>query len=70
MDANKLEMLIFEFVKNRTMETESITSRHIHRRFDIEMTQAEEILINLSDQKLIEKFYDEEYQEDRYKLKK
>ena len=49
INAEKLEKLIFEFVKNRTMETESTTSRHIHRRFDIDMVQAEQILINLSE---------------------
>ena len=70
IDAEKLETLIFDFVKNRTMETESTTPRHIHRRFDIDMVQAEQILINLSEKKLIEKFYDKEYQENRYKLKK
>lgn len=70
IDAEKLETLIFEFVKNRTMEIESTTPRHIHRRFDIDMVQAEQILINLSEKKLIEKFYDDEYQENRYKLKK
>jgi len=31
INAEKLETLIFEFVKNRTMETESTTSYHIHR---------------------------------------
>ncbi len=41
INTEKLEALIFEFVKNRTMETESTTSRHIHRRFDIDMVQAE-----------------------------
>ena len=52
INAEKLETLIFEFVKNRTMETESTTSCHIHRRFDIDMVQAEQILINLSEKKI------------------
>jgi len=48
INAEKLETLIFEFVKNRTMKTESTTARHIHRRFDIDMLQVEQILIHFS----------------------
>ena len=48
INTEKLETLIFEFVKNGTMETESTTSRHIHRRFDIDMLYVEQILIHFS----------------------
>lgn len=69
-NSEELEKIIFEFIKNRTNQKESTTSRHIHRRFDIDMEKAEQILIDLSEKKLIEEFYDEEYQENRYTLKK
>jgi hypothetical protein len=68
--AEKLEKIIFEFIKNRTNQKESTASRHIHRRFDVDMEKAEQILTNLSEKKLIEEFYDKEYQENRYALKK
>ena len=69
-NTEKQEKIIFEFIKNRTDQNESTTSRHIHRRFDIDMEQAEQILTDLSEKKLIEEFYDKEYQENRYTLKK
>jgi predicted transcriptional regulator len=69
-NSEELEKIIFEFIKNRTNQKESTTSRHIHRRFDIDMEKAEQILTDLSEKKLIEEFYDEEYQENRYTLKK
>ena len=69
-DAAILEKTILEFIKNRTAQNESTASRHIHRRFDISMEQAEQILIILSEKNLIEEFYDKEYQENRYVLKK
>ena len=66
IDDEKLEKIVFEFIKNRTVENESTTSRHIHRRFDIEMSKANKILVDLLRKKQIEEFYDEEYQEYRY----
>ncbi|MDH3657032.1 MAG: hypothetical protein OEM77_02740 [Nitrosopumilus sp.] len=69
-NAKKLEKIIFEFIKNRTNQKESTTSRHIHRRFDVDMEKAEQILTDLSEKKLIKEFYDKEYQENRYSLKK
>ncbi|MCJ8306643.1 MAG: hypothetical protein HRU07_06290 [Nitrosopumilus sp.] len=48
IDAKKLETLIFEFVKNRTLKTESTISSHIHRRFDIDMLYVEQTLIHFS----------------------
>ena len=69
-NTEKQEKIIFEFIKNRTDQNESTASRHIHRRFDIDMEQAEQILTDLSEKKLIEEFYDKEYQENRYTLKK
>ncbi len=47
MDENT-ENQILEFIQNRHKKDESTASRHIHIRFDIEMTQAEKILETLS----------------------
>ena len=69
-NAEKLEKIIFEFIKNRASQKESTTSRHIHQRFDVDMEKAKQILTDLSEKKLIEEFYDKEYQENRYTLKK
>ena len=65
-----LEKTIFEFIKNRDTQNESTASRHIHRRFDIPIEQAEQFLITLSEKNLVEEFYDNEYQENRYTIKK
>ncbi|MFQ5496526.1 MAG: hypothetical protein ACE5DU_01425 [Nitrosopumilus sp.] len=65
-DKSKLQEIIYEFVKNRTKQNETTASRHIHRRFDIPMVQAEEVLKNLTDKNKIEKIYDKEYDELRY----
>ena len=65
-----IKKIIFEFIKNRAMQNESTASRHIHRRFDIPMEQAEETLMELSKKNIIEQFYDNEYQENRYVIKK
>ena len=70
IDDEKLEKIIIEFIKNRTIEQESTTSRHIHRRFDINIEKANQILVNLVRKNIIEEFYDEEYQENRYALVK
>jgi len=63
-----LEKLVLDFIKNRTEQDESTAARHIHRRFDIPMEDAAQILENLSE-KFIREFYDKEYQENRYTLK-
>ncbi len=65
MDENT-EKQILEFIQNRYKKDESTASRHIHIRFDIEMTQAEKILETLSQKNKISKYYDTSYQEDRY----
>jgi alpha-D-ribose 1-methylphosphonate 5-triphosphate diphosphatase PhnM len=65
MDENT-EKQILEFIQNRHKKDESTASRHIHIRFDIEMTQAEKILETLSQKNKISKYYDTSYQEDRY----
>lgn len=70
MDSKKLETTIFEFIKNRTKQSESTTSRHIHRRFDISIENAEQILIALLEQNIIQESYDKEYQENRYTSRK
>lgn len=61
-----LEKKILEFVQNRHKKGESTASRHIHIRFDIEISEAEEILEKLATDSKISKSYDEEYQENRY----
>ena len=68
-DDKKLEKTIFEFIKNRAHQNESTTSRHIHRRFDIPIEQAQVVLTSLLKKQLIEEFYDTEYQENRYTSK-
>ncbi len=65
-DFEKLEKTILEFIKNRAIQNESTTSRHIHRRFDVPVETIEQILISLSGKNLLKEFYDEEYQEKRY----
>ena len=69
IDAEKLEKIIFEFIKNRANQKESTASRHIHRRFDIPMEKAQLVLTSFLEKKLIKEFYDTEYQENRYTLK-
>ena len=64
----KIEGIILEFIKNRTKQEESTASRHIHRRFDIPIEEIEKILSNLENKQIIKKFYDEEYQEYRFKF--
>lgn len=65
-DSEKLEKTILEFIKNRTKQNESTAPRHIHRRFDILMEKADQFLSNLSEKKIIKRFYDNEYPENRY----
>jgi alpha-D-ribose 1-methylphosphonate 5-triphosphate diphosphatase PhnM len=62
-----VENQILEFIQNRHKKDEATASRHIHIRFDIEILEAEKILERLSQKNKISKFYDEDYQEDRYR---
>ena len=64
--SQNLEEQVLEFVQNRHKKGESTASRHIHIRFDIEISEAEEILEKLATNDKISKSYDEEYQENRY----
>ncbi|MFQ5440542.1 MAG: hypothetical protein ACE5DL_03665 [Nitrosopumilaceae archaeon] len=66
MDEN-LENKILEFVQNRHEKNESTGTRHIHIRFDIEMPLAEKILEILVQKEKISRYYDEDYEEDRYR---
>jgi hypothetical protein len=61
-----LEGRILEFVQNRHKNKESTGSRHIHIRFDIEISNAEKILETLTQKNNISKYYDNDYQEERY----
>ena len=63
-----MEKSIFEYIKNRSVENESTASRHIHRRFGISMEDAEKLLVTFAEKNLIKQFYDDEYQENRYKI--
>jgi hypothetical protein len=65
-----LKNIIFQFISNRSKQNESTTSRHIHRRFDIPILDAEEVLKEFVLKDMIEGFYDDEYQENRYNIKK
>ena len=62
-----VENQILEFIQNRYKKDEATASRHIHIRFDIEILEAEKILESLSQKNKISKYYDEDYQENRYK---
>lgn len=68
-DNESLQDTILEFIKNRAKDNESTASRHIHRRFDIPMEEADQILSKLADKNTVEEFYDEEYQENRYSIR-
>ena len=68
-ELSESEIRILSFIENRAKTNESTTARHIHRRFDIQMESAEQILKNLVDKKFIKQFYDSEYQENRYTRK-
>ncbi|KEQ57196.1 hypothetical protein AAA799B03_01448 [Marine Group I thaumarchaeote SCGC AAA799-B03] len=59
---------IFEYIKNRSEIKETTAVRHIHRRFGIIEEEIEEILDKLFDENKIKKIYDEEYQENRFKI--
>ena len=59
---------ILEFIKNRSEINETTAIRHIHRRFGMVEEEIEEILDELFDQNKIKKIYDEEYQENRFKI--
>ena len=48
-----IKKIILEFIKNRTELNESTASRHIHRRFDIDMSKANQVLTHLVRKKLI-----------------
>jgi alpha-D-ribose 1-methylphosphonate 5-triphosphate diphosphatase PhnM len=63
----KVENQIMEFIQNRHKKDEATASRHIHIRFDIEIIEAEKILETLSQKNKISKYYDEDYQENRYR---
>ena len=59
---------ILEFIKNSSGINETTTTRHIHRRFGIPEEEVEKIVNELFDENKIKKIYDEEYQEDRFKI--
>ena len=59
---------IFEYIKNRSDINETTAIRHIHRRFNIVEEEIEVIINRLHDENKIEKIYDEEYQESRFKI--
>ena len=67
--SKNLESQILEFVQNRYKNGESTATRHVHIRFDIEISQAEEILEKLTAKGFVAKSYDKEYQETRYSKK-
>ena len=63
-----LEEKILEFIKNRSEINETTATRHIHIRFGIPEDEIENILNELFKKNKIEKIYDEEYQENRFKI--
>jgi len=67
---NDLETQISEFIINRYKKGESTAPRHIHIRFGTEIDNIEKILEKLLNKDQISKYYDGQYQEDRYTSKK
>ena len=61
-----LEHQILEFIENRHKKGETTASRHIHIRFGLEIPEAEKILESLTEKTKISKYYDKDYQEDRF----
>jgi hypothetical protein len=65
LDEN-IENQILKFVQNRYKIDEATAPRHIHIRFDLDISQVENLLETLSEKNKISKFYDKDYQENRY----
>jgi hypothetical protein len=65
LDEN-IENKILEFVQNRYKIDEATAPRHIHIRFDLDISYVEIILETLAQKNKISKFYDKDYQENRY----
>lgn len=61
-----LESIILEFIKNRQKKGESTAPRHIHIRFDQDISMVQQILNNLENKGNVLKTFDKEYQENRY----
>lgn len=61
-------MKILDFIKNRAEINETTAIRHIHRRFGINEEEIEVILETLINQNKIVKIYDDEYQENRFRV--
>ncbi|MHA7733827.1 hypothetical protein [Nitrosopumilus sp. S6] len=59
---------IFEYIKNRSEINETTAIRHIQKRFNIVEEEIEEILTKLFEEEKVKKIYDEEYQENRFKI--
>ena len=62
----RLEKSIFYFIQNRNKNEESTSIRNIHIRFGMDMKEIELILEEFLEKNLISKYYDEQYQEERY----
>lgn len=61
-----LEKTIFNFIQNRDKKGESTGIRNIHIRFGTDMNEIEMILEKILEKNLISKYYDDQYQEQRY----
>ena len=67
-DEKNVKEKILEFIKNRSEINETTATRHIHRRFGMPEEEIEKILEGLFEENKIKKIYDEEYQENRFKI--
>ena len=67
-DETDLKEKILEFIKNRSEINETTATRHIHRRFGMVEEEIESILEKLFEENKIKKIYDEDYQENRFKI--
>ncbi|MFB5632903.1 MAG: hypothetical protein ACE5Q9_06215 [Nitrosopumilus sp.] len=67
MNENVKETILV-FIKNRSEINETTATRHIHRRFGMPEEEIDNILNELFEENKIKKIYDEEYQENRFKI--
>lgn len=67
MNENVKETILI-FIKNRSEINETTATRHIHRRFGMPEDEIDNILNELFEENKIKKIYDEEYQENRFKI--
>ena len=70
MNQEELEERISQFIKNRYQQkNESVSIRFIHIRFEVDEIIIEQVLEKMVRSGIISKYYDENFEEFRYKPK-